>query len=184
MNRKVKEFMTHSNKMFEVMNNKIQALEKSLEDQKNINENLIKSINKTEEKHINLELAMEKMMAQIAQLDGKMNVLIDAFKNNNNNNYNEETYTNNDNASIHDSNNTVNNFQNQLNSFRNPHNNHQPIIPQDNLHYESVTSQDGMSQMTNEDIENDKYENNTENNQQPLISEHNWLNLTRYYTNN
>jgi hypothetical protein len=79
--------------MFKAMNNKIQALEKSLEDQKNINEKLIKSINNTEEKHINLELAMEKMMAQIAQLDGKMNVLIDAFKNNNNNNnYDEETH--------------------------------------------------------------------------------------------
>jgi hypothetical protein len=187
INWEVKEFMTRSNKMFEVMNNKIQALEKSLEDQKNINEKLIKSINNTEEKHNNLELAMEKMMAQIAQLNGKMNVLIDAFKNNNNNNhYNEETHTNNNNTSTHDSNNTINNYQNQINSFLHPHNDHQPIITQTNLQYESVTSHDGMSQMTCDETENNEYKEHTENNNinnQPLISGRNWLNLTRYYTN-
>jgi chromosome segregation ATPase len=110
--------MTRSNKMFEVMNNKIQDLEKSLNEQKNINEKLIKSINKTEEKHINLELAMEKMIAQIAQLDGKMNVLIDTLKTNNNNiTRNAKSHTANDNTSFHDSNNTINNYQQQINNF-------------------------------------------------------------------
>jgi hypothetical protein len=43
-----------------------------------------------------------------------------------------------------------------------------------------------MSQMTSDDMENNEYEENTENNNinnQPIISGRNWLNLTRYYTN-
>jgi hypothetical protein len=62
INKEVQEFMTCSNKMFEAINNKIQELENSLNEQTIVNENLIKSINKTEEKHINLESAMEKMI--------------------------------------------------------------------------------------------------------------------------
>jgi hypothetical protein len=188
INQEVQEFMTRSNKMFEVMNNKIQDLEKSLEEQKNINEKLIKSINKTEEKHINLELTMEKMMAQIAQLNRKMNIIIDALKNNNNNNNsNEEPQIINDIESSHDSNNTINNYQQQLNNFRYSTTERQMDATNTELQYESVTSQDGMSQMDSNYNEHNEYdeelENKNNNNNQSIITGCNWLNLIRYYTN-
>jgi hypothetical protein len=180
--------MSRSNKMFEAMNHKIQDLEKSLNKQKNINEQLIKSINKTEEKHINLESAMEKMIAQIAQLDGKMNVLIDALKTNSNNiTSNAESHTVNDNTSSHDSNNTINNYQQQIDNFRNSYTKRHIDTNQNDLQYESVTSHDGMSQMESEYNQNNEYDEeevgNRIINNQPTISGRNWLNLTRYYSN-